>query len=357
MKVAINISPLKTGHKLRGIGYYTENLLNCLKKDRELEILEFTKLSDIKNVDIVHYPWFDFYFHTLPINKKYKTIVTIHDVIPLIYPLHYPVGMKGKVNFFMQKIALRNIEAVITDSKTSSEDLIRKLNLKNQKVFYIPLAADKDFKRFPDTKYIQIKRKYQLPETFLLYVGDANWVKNLPFLINGFFKLIQKSEFKELKLALIGGVFLKNVENIDHSELKSLKEVNRLIKQYKLETKIIRPGSLDKEELIGFYNLSTVYIQPSIYEGFGLPILQAFSCGIPVIASNAGSLREVGGDAAVYFDPNNISQFVNTIQEVLINKSLQKKLSDLGLKRSLNFSWEKVARETKQAYYEVINNI
>ena len=290
MKIAINSQPLKSGHRDRGIGYYTENLINHLKKDKEIELIEFTNIYEVKNVDLVHYPWFDFYFHTLPIKKNFKTVITIHDTIPLIFPSYNPSGIKGKVNFILQKIALKRTDAIISDSLSSKKDIIKYLKIEDSKISPIYLAVEEDFKPLNETKLIHAKRKFKLPDEFLLYVGDANWTKNLPFLIKGFARLIEKERFTGIKLILVGRVFLKNVENIDHQELKSLKEVSHLINQLNLSDKIIKTGFLDKEDLIAFYNLATVYIQPSLYEGFGLPVLQALSCGTPVVSSNAGSL-------------------------------------------------------------------
>lgn len=357
MRVGINITPLTSAHKARGIGYYTKNLIEYLRKDDSIKVLEFKHLSELKDVDVIHYPWFDFYFHTLPIIKRIKTIVTIHDAIPLIFNLNYPVGVKGKINFFLQKLALKNVKAIITDSQRSRRDIMEYLDVRIGKIHTIPLAADEDFlQKVTDARVIQIKSKYKLPDKFILYVGDANWVKNLPFLIKGFAALIQKEALKDFKLVLVGGVFLKNVDNIDHPELKSLKTVNKLIKELGLSHQVIKPGNIIRDELIAFYHLATAYVQPSIYEGFGLPILEAFSAGTPVISSNCGSLPEVAGEAAVYFDPHNLNQFVKIAEDVLLNKSLQKKLSDLGIKQALNFSWEKTMELTKAVYTEVINN-
>lgn len=358
MKVALNVYPLKSAHKDRGIGYYTKNLLEQLKKDNSIEVVEFTSLSEVKKADVTHYPWFDLFFHTLPIKRRFPTVVTIHDVMPLIFPGHYPTGFKGEINLLLQKIALGSCKHIITDSKTSKADIVKYLKLQEEQITAIHLAVVDEYFTVlrSDTKLIYIKRRYRLPDKFLLYVGDANWVKNLPFLIEGFHQLIQESEFEDIKLVLIGGVFLKDVENIDHPELESLKLVNKLIKQYGLETRIIRPGQIKEDELVAFYNLATIYVQPSLYEGFGLPILQAFACGAPVISSDRGSLPEIGGKATVYFDPTNIKQFISVAQEILENKSLQDKLSKLGLEQAKRFSWKKVAEETKSVYLKVLNN-
>lgn len=350
MKVGINTTPLYSGHKLRGIGYYTKHLLNYLKKEKDIEVKEFTKLSKIKDVQLIHYPWFDLYFHTLPIIRKYPTVVTVHDVIPLVFAKQHPVGYKGRFNFYLQKLALKKCKFIITDSLVSKNDIHKYLGINQKKIIVVPLAADPKFGILKDQELIKIKRKYHLPDKFILYTGDANWVKNLPFLIEGFKKLITNDDFKEIKLVLVGGVFLKNVENINHPELESLKTLNRKIKEYKLESQVIRPGNIDDEDLVAFYNLATVYIQPSLYEGFGLPALQALSCGTPVVSSDAGSLPEVGGNAVIYFKPTDLSQMVSVLTEVLYDKSLRYKLSKLGFEQAKKFSWEKTVFQIKQIY-------
>lgn len=355
MKVGINVTPLYSGHKLRGIGYYTKNLLNYLKQEKDIEVLEFTKLSEAKNVELIHYPWFDFYFHTLPIIKSVPTVVTIHDVIPLMFPKYHPVGFRGKINFHLQKLALGNCKFIITDSQVSKKDIMNNLKISGKNIMVVPLAADPRFKSLKDSELSRTKSKYNLPEEFLLFAGDANWSKNLPFLIEGFKQLIRIPQFKEIKLILIGGVFLKNVENINHPELESLKQLNRKIKEYKLENQIIRPGNIEDDELVAFYNLATVYIQPSLYEGFGLPVLEAFACGTPVVSSNAGSLSEVGGKAALYFKPTDQNQLISLLSQLLEDKSLRYKLAKLGLEQVSKFSWEKTTAQTIEVYKRAVS--
>lgn len=356
MKIAFNTLPLTTEHKNRGIGYYTKNLLRELEAYNSLDIVKFTDNKELnRDIELVHYPWFDLFFHSLPLLSKYPFIVSIHDVMPLLFPQNYPVGIKGRINNFLQKVALNRCSCVITDSECSKKDIIKFLKIKKDKISVIPLAAGKEFGVLKDAKLIHIKRKYNLPDNFLLYVGDANWVKNLPFLIRGFSELIRISKFKNYKLVLVGGVFLKNVEDIDHPELASLKQANGLIKENGLEKFIVKPGQLNTQELVAFYNLATVYIQPSLYEGFGLTILEAMSCGTPVLCSNSASLPEVGGEAAVYFNDKDLDGFLKILSDILDNKSLHYKLSKLGLEQSKKFSWKQTAEKTKEVYIKAIN--
>lgn len=357
MKIAINTLPLRSAHKFRGIGSYTKNLIEALEKAKDIELTQFSKISEVNNCSAVHYPWFDLFFHTLPLQRKFPTVVTIHDLIPLVFGDFYPTGLKAKFNLFLQKIALRTCQFIITDSNASKKDIIKHLKIQDEKIEVIPLAASGVFQTIKnDTKLLQIKKKYSLPDRFLLYVGDANRVKNIPFLIEAFHALVGEKGLEDIKLVLAGGVFLKNVENIDHPELRGIKDVNRMIKEYHLEEKIIKPGFLEEGELAAFYNLATVYVQPSLYEGFGIPLLEAFACGTPVVSSNRGSLPEVGGEAAIYFDPLNIKQFIFIIKDLLEDTSLRWKLVKLGFEQGKKFSWEKCAENTKLVYVKAAKN-
>lgn len=353
IKVAFNSSPLSNAHKTRGVGSYTRSLLEKLKVKDGLEVIEFSNISSVKGADLVHYPWYDLFFRTLTVNNI-PTIVTIHDVMPLVFPEQHPIGIKGRINFFLQRIALSRCKYIITISETSKKDIIKYLKISGEKIVVIPEAANEKFKVLSSSGKIRIKNKLRLPEKYILYVGDANFVKNLPVLISSFNELSKKNEYKDVNLVLVNGVFLKKVDDIDHPELISLKTVNKLISENKLKERVLRLGQVDLEDLVGIYNLATVYVQPSLYEGFGLPILEAFACGCPVISSNAASLPEVGGDAAVYFDPRNVSQLTRILNDVLEDKSLQNKLSNIGLNQAKKFSWERVADETIKVYQSAL---
>lgn len=350
MKVAINVTSLENAHKNRGVGYYTRNLIDSLENHTDIQIVKFRNINEVSNVDLIHYPWFDFYFRNLPLISKYPIVVTIHDVMPLIFKDKYPVGIRGKINFQWQMLALKRVKKIITDSYVSKQDIQKYLFQDKSKIEVVHLAADKKFRVLPSSESLRVKLKYRLPERFLLYVGDANYVKNLPFLITGFKKLREIPELQELKLVLVGGVFLKKTEGIDHPELASLKETLKLINEYDLTDYIIKPGQIDDDDLVGIYNLATVYVQPSLYEGFGLPVVQALACGTAVASSDAGSLKEIGGDAVIYFNPTNLDQMVTILKVILTDKNLNKKLSVMALEQSGKFAWKKVAYEIRKIY-------
>lgn len=323
-KVGIVTSPLKSGHATRGVGFYTKRLLEHLKP---LAAKFDIKISeDLTNCELIHYPYFDLFYHSLPIFKSVKTVVTIHDVIPLEFSEHYPPGLKGRLNLQLQKLALNGAEQIITDSYASVKSIHKYLGVPHSKLKLIYLAADPVFKKVSEPK-----NKYNLPKKFVLYVGDINYNKNIPNLI------------KACKLAgfplVIVGKHAAAVPDLDliHPELCHLQNIDW--------SGVIRLGFVSDNDLVDIYNLATVYCQPSLAEGFGLPLLEALACGTPVACSNTSSLPEIGGQAVSYFDPQNISQMSKVIKTAKNNR---------GEEQAKKFNWDKTAFQTLQVYREVL---
>ena len=196
MKVALEISPLTSPHNVRGIGSYTKTLFEALKKEKNVEVIPFKHLGKIPEADLIHYPYFDLFFHTMPIFGKSRTVVTIHDVIPLVFPAFFPAGKRAYINLFLQKIALKKANAVIADSKTSKADIADKLTFPNDKIHVVYLAQSSIFR--PQNPKIAIRKKYKLPDKFILYVGDVNWNKNILGLLQAV-KLVNCQPGKQVK--------------------------------------------------------------------------------------------------------------------------------------------------------------
>lgn len=329
LNVWINDSSTTGGHAFRGIGIYTRNLLDALKKNKN------TKLVDKQEADIYHYPYFDFFFDTLIPDKKKPTVVTVHDVIPLIYPQHYPAGLKGTIRFFKQKRALKRVQAIITDSETSKKDIIRFLDISQEKIHVVHLAPGKQFKKLETTK------RYGLPERFILYVGDVNYNKNVEGLIRAFSLLKTKDVF----LVLVGRGF--------QGDSIEAKRTLQLIEELNLKDKIVMPGFVKDGDLVKVYNLATLYCQPSFYEGFGLPVLEAMACGVPVVASRTQVLVEVAEDAAYFVDPKKPEEIAKGLEKVLTDDKLKRALVKSGLLHVQQFSWSKVGDETLNVYKKV----
>ncbi len=350
MKIGIDALPLKTGHKYRGIGIYTQNLLrslNALKKS-SLEIRLLEKKEDLKKVDLVHYPYFDLFWRTLPLVKQKATVVTIHDVIPLVFPEFFPKGIKGSLKLYLQKVALKGVKRVITDSENSRKDIFKYLNYPLSKIEVVYLAHSSEFKPIKSKSILEkIREKYHLPEKFILYVGDVNYNKNVLGLVKAFSELKKQKENKGLKLILVGKAFKQK-------GLKETRKIKSLIDSLGLKKEIKCLGWVENEDLVGIYNLASVYCQPSFYEGFGLPVLEAMACGTPVVSAKTASLPEIASEAAIMIDPYNINSLVKALDNVLNNPLAAQMLSKKGLQQAEKFSWEKTAQKTYEVYQKVV---
>lgn len=353
MKIVIDISPLHKEnllkHAVRGSGFYIEYLRRSLSKYYpENTYLFFSEGEDIPNdVDVIHYPFFEPFFLSLPLKRKKKTVVTVHDLIPLVFPKEFPSGIKGKLRWKIQKFLLQSVDEIITDSYSSRNDIVRFTGISESKINVVYLAPADHFKPISNKEVLdRVRKKYHLPDTFLLYVGDATWNKNLP-------RLLQAVKTVGIPLVLVGKVF-SHIDVVNKNPWnKDLIEVNNLLKD--LKNKYVL-GFIPDEDLVAIYNLATVFCMVSLYEGFGLPMLEAMACGCPVVASSRGSLAEIGGDAAMYIDPYSLNSIADGIYKVVNDKKLRKLISNKGIENSKKFSWKETASNTvsvyKKAFYE-----
>lgn len=349
LRVAIDSGPLTGGHSFRGIGFHTKLLIEHLKDNPNisLDVIDFKKNKKFlkkEKFDILHYPSFHPYFLSLPFKKKSKIIVTIHDLIPLIYPKEFPGGIKGKFKFFIQKQLIKKVDAIITISETSKKDICRFLGVKPEKVHVTHLATKDSFKPITGKTLFSIQSKYNLPEKFVLYVGDVNYNKNIV-------RLVDACKMANLKLVIVGKQAASDDFDKEHIENRSLKE---LIEKYGNDKDVLRIGFVNDNDLNTIYSLARVYCQPSLYEGFGLPVVEAFSCGVAVVAGKNNCLVEIAGDAAVFVDPNNVKDISQKLLKVFEDEDLRKNLIEKGLKRSNDFSWEKTATKTFDVYKSVV---
>ncbi len=326
MKVAL-IKPPLIGHTMRGTGKYTTELFKALKKQNiDIDLVEYH--SNLNSFDLVHYPYFDPFFLTLPLFKKRPTIVTVHDLIPLVFPEHFPKGIKGNIKWQMQKFALKNVDEIITDSNASKKDIIRLIPYPENKINVIYLGVGKEFRQIKDSAILsKTKNKYSLPDQFILYVGDRNYNKNVDGLLMAFQKIAK--DYSNIYLVLIGKGFT-DLQTPPH---------------------VLKFHSLTSEEMVHIYNLSRAYIQPSFAEGFGLPVLEAMACGCPTVVSNTSSLSEIKAPKSVLIDPKNVESIKRGIIKVLTSSPQQ--INEIiidGLKNAQQFSWDKCAQETIKIY-------
>ncbi|MFH1705570.1 MAG: glycosyltransferase family 1 protein [Patescibacteria group bacterium] len=347
----MDTSPLYSNDKIRGIGFYTKRLLEGFRElnPKDLVVKELKNKDEIKKADfdILHIPYFQPFFHTLPLIRKFPLVLTIHDLIPIKYPKHYPVGLRGDFFWRFQKQLLRRVDLVITDSFSSKYDISGLAGYPQDRIFVTSLAAGREFKKLEIGNWkLEIKQKYQLPDVFVLNVGDVNWNKN----VSGLVRACQKIK---IPLVVVGKQAV--TENFDrkHPENKDLVWLQNYFENCKLKignSKFLNlVGFIPTEDLVVIYNLASVYCQPSFDEGFGLPVLEAMSCGCPVVCSDGGSLPEVAGEAAFVVKPE-VGSLASGITEVLKNGKLRAELVRSGIARSQNFSWKKTAQQTLSVY-------
>lgn len=336
IKVGFDISQI--AHK-GGVSTYTKNLTNELSKISELDIAYFYSSlrkaysGDLKNVKAYRLPptLFELLFNkfrNIPIERflgsmevfhssdwvqpptKAKKVTTYHDVVPIKYPQwSHPKIIavhKRRLN-----IVEKEIDKVIAVSEATKRDLLEITKIPEEKISVIYEAPTGNFTKQSTEKIQRFKKKYNLPEKFVLAIGGIGERRNL------------------------------------HRVKEAAKDYNLVISGETIPW-------LVAEELELLYSSADILIYPSLYEGFGIPILDAFICELPVITSNVSSMPEVGGDAAIYVDPKSVEAIHKRIKEISFDKDLREVMIRNGLKQASKFSWEKTAIATYQLYKSLI---
>ncbi len=359
MRIAIDISQIiyKTG-----VSFYTQNLVtNLLKIDRENEYILFggslRRFDELKQITsnigrgitkekifpipptIADFLWNQ--LHILPIEKligeidvlhssnwaqpptKAFTVTTVHDLSFLKYPrLTDPKVMRVQMRNLLRIKDM--VERIIVPSQATKEDLIT-FGIKNERIIVIPEAAGEAFLPRQISEIEEIKKKYRIRTKYLVTIGVGGR-KNTERLIKAF-ELARAGE--DLKMVLVG------------RPMGEIKEDRGLI--------YTAASISSDDELAALISGSEALIYPSLYEGFGLPVLQGFACGVPVVTSNTSSLPEVAGGAAIIIDPFKVNEIAEGIKTALRGK---KGWIEKGFKRAKDFSWEKTAQETLKVYQE-----
>ena len=337
-------------------GYYSRNLHAYYNENKKIfyRVKELVKKMPIFRwivarklvrgfVNAVSPRNFDLYFEPnfMPINIKSRcTVVTIFDFSFILYPQWHP---KERINDFEEYFwkNLKRSDRIIVISDYIKKEGVN-LGLPEEKLRTIHLGIDHEvFKTYPPQDLQLLRKHYKLPEHFILFVGSIEPRKNLENLVRSYINLDEGIR-KDIKLVLAG---FKGWEN---------KEIMALLKEGKSD--VLYLGYLPDKELGELYNLATLFVYPSMYEGFGLPPLEAMACCCPVVASNVASLPEVCGDAALYVDPHDVNSIAEGIHKVLTDDDLRQSLIEKGLERAKLFSWEKSAKEHIKVFEEVLGS-
>lgn len=385
-KIAIDLRSLETPTGKRGVGYFNRNIFSRLVKiphpNLQLNLFTFPKSSLQKNKidsgdiffsvpalfwpkrglrrldpffalfwnnalkkihpDLLHIPFlFDTYFLSVPDNIP--TVITLYDIIPLLFPNQYFQNQKAKDWYIERLNQAKKAAKIITISKSSKRDIERYLKIPTEKITVIYGGVDEIFK--PGNKQNALKllsNKYKIRHPFILSVSTHSFHKN----VSRIFQVFREVAYdRNLTLVII-------CKLIPQEE----KDWRQEIKNLGLEKKVILTNFVEDGDLPLFYQGAELLLFPSLYEGLGLPVLEAFACGCPVVTSNTSSLPEVGGEAAFYVEPQSTADIKRSITKILGDKILRESLIKEGFSQIKKFSWERGAKQTLKVYNEVLNS-
>jgi glycosyltransferase involved in cell wall biosynthesis len=292
-----------------------------------------------RGMEVAHVPYF-----APPLHPSIPTVVTIHDLIPLILPA-YRGSILARLYTRLVSIAAKRAQAIITDSHSSKRDIVSLLKIPEKRVQVIPLAADERFKPGVGTAELdRVRRKYSLPEEFILYLGGFDQRKNMKTLFEAF-RGIKERLGHRYPLVIAGTLPAKDTPFFPHP--------HRLAEEAGVSDGVRFIGWVPEEEKPALYSLSTLFVYPSLYEGFGLPPLEAMACATPVIASNAASLLEVVGDGGILVDPQEPEGWGEAMVALLTDPQRREELRARAMERAQKFSWRKTAKETLEVYKQV----
>ncbi len=289
-----------------------------------------------ERVQLFHSP-----HYVLPPLVMCPSVVTIHDCIHLLFPQYLPSRLAPVyARVFMWWATTRAVR-VLTVSEASKHDILRFFRIPDEKVVVIHNAIDERFRMPPpDEEAYRIRERFQLHEPFLLYAGNVKPHKNLERVIEALAQL-HANGFDQLKLLIIG------------NDISRYATLRRAVHAHNLHRYVRFLGFVPDQTLAILYRMSSVFVFPSLYEGFGLPPLEAMASGTPVVTSNVSSLPEVVGSAAVLVDPHDSHAIAEGIAHVLFDPQLRATLRERGLERSATFSWEPAARALRGIYQTV----
>lgn len=268
--------------------------------------------------------------------KWLKTIIVVHDLVAFLFPRNH-----SKKAVFIERLtlkrALRRAFKVFVVSENTQNDLIKLFNYPKSHTVEVPCALNDLYRTEIDPKESEkIRTKFKLPEKFILAVGTLEPRKNFANLIKSF--VLVKRKYPDYKLVIVGKKGWKHGE------------IDRAIRQFKLQEDVIFPGYMKDAELHHTYHLAEVFVFPSLYEGFGIPPLEAMASGCPVVASNVASLPEVVGDAGLLIDPKNAVKIADAIISLIEDKQVRNMLLERGFHRVQKFSWVNSAAIAIEAF-------
>ena len=291
-----------------------------------------------EKLDIFHSPTL-----SLPTSYQGLAVATAHDLAIYKFPELYP---PKQISFLKTEIfqAIKQAKKIIAVSESTKKDLGEIFGLPAEKIKVIANGLDERFfKKSSPEEIDRVKKKYGLKDNYILFLGTLDARKNIIRIVEAYERLIARTnQFSQYQLVLAGQIG------------KQSDEIKKRIDESKYRSDIILPGYIEADDLDPLFESAKIFLFPSLYEGFGLPVIEAMANGVPVITSNISSLPEVAKGHALLVDPFNVADITQSLVQLLTDQDLYQDLSKNGKKRAQEFTWEKAARETLKFYQEVI---
>ncbi|EKE19179.1 MAG: mannosyltransferase B-like protein [uncultured bacterium] len=376
MRIGIDIRCLNDG-KRTGVEEYTINLLeNLFELDKKNEYILFLNswreshfderiFSQYKNVKVkrfkypnkllnfcfwyLHWPHVDrmlgevdvFFMpniNFISLSKKVKLVLAVHDLSYEIFPETFSLKRQAWHHFINPRNLCRRADRIIAVSDSTKADIISRWEISEKKVKRIYNGISDEIMQLDrnDPKLIEVKEKYHLPFNFIFYLGTVEPRKNIPTIVKAYDKLrsLNNLQLDKYKLVIAGGKGWK------------IKNILNIMRNAKYTQDIIFTSCITNEDKAAAYTLSSLFVYPSFFEGFGIPVLEAMRCGVPVITSNCSSLPEVVDQGAIMIDPDKPDELYVAMKEVLLNREFHLELAQRGLRQAIRFNWMTSARET-----------
>ena len=316
----------------------TQILMSSKKHKGFFEEFYIPAYSQNNDIDIFHVPQ-----NGIGINDNNKTlnIATIHDLIPYVLP---ETTGPGYLKNFLKKIPniIEYCDGILTVSEYSKRDILKFFpSFPSERIFVTPLAANSEYKPLDKVDALtRVQERFKFTGEYIMYIGGFSTRKNVQGLVESFNK-VSTSLNKDIKLLIVGGL---------RDEGKRLETFSKTLEN---SDKIIFTGFMEEEYLPTLYSACSLFVYPSFYEGFGLPPLEAMSCGTPALASNMTSIPEVVKINELLFDPHSNEDFESKLTTILNDDALRKELEKKSLALAKNFSWENTAQKTLDAYNKI----
>ncbi|MRR09517.1 glycosyltransferase family 1 protein, partial [bacterium] len=279
--------------------------------------------------------------HTIPAGVRVPSVVTILDLSRFKFPGKSSLAKRVYLNL-MTKRSIARAAGIIAISESSRQDIIELLNAAPARVHTVHCGVEPHYRQQTDRASLErVRATYGLPERFVLYVGTLEPRKNIPLLVRAF-SLANRMRLAGVKLVIAG------------AKGWMYDEIFRVIEQRAVGGEVLLPGYIDEQDMPALYSLAGAFVYPSIYEGFGLPVLEAMACGVPVVTTDRSSLPEIGGDAVSYLRGGSAEELRDLLQAAWFDARLAGTMRERGLARARQFTWDAAASRTVGLYHSIL---